>query len=361
MRTRILFVVMAMASIAVVPALPLGAQGAVPTCAGQPATIVGTDGDDRLAGTAGADVIVGLGGDDEIFGAKGNDIICGNAGADRILGGPGRDLIIGGYGDDRIIGSEGADDLRGGKGDDFISGRTGADIIRGDQGADRIAGNLGEDTCTVQNIDIQVTNCESGNSQTRSGTGDAVAQFDLPSSFSVVQHCFSADNCDDYYVARVFVDGAGSFDSLGVTALAADGSVIASYAGVGDVFEGAFLFKGEPATVEVDSAGGPWNITFVERTGVPIKQNSARGEGNEVYRVSSPVGTVGEANATWEATGNFAVIGLSPREGRDLLVNEVRFADRDAAPFTATAAIQPRVVIVQVLSSPDPWSVRLSS
>ena len=44
----------------------------VPTCAGLPATIVGTDGSDILFGTSGADVIVALGGNDIIF-ARGGD------------------------------------------------------------------------------------------------------------------------------------------------------------------------------------------------------------------------------------------------------------------------------------------------
>ena len=55
-----------------------------PTCLGEPATIVGTDGNDMIAGTDGDDVIVGLGGDDVIRsgGSSDTDLICGGDGND---------------------------------------------------------------------------------------------------------------------------------------------------------------------------------------------------------------------------------------------------------------------------------------
>ena len=48
-------------------------QGPCPTCKGNPATIVGTSGDDVRKGTSGKDVMVGLGGNDKLFGLAGND------------------------------------------------------------------------------------------------------------------------------------------------------------------------------------------------------------------------------------------------------------------------------------------------
>ena len=51
-----------------------------PTCLGQVATIVGTEGDDLLPGSPGNDVIAGLGGDDVIDSSLGNDVVCGDAG-----------------------------------------------------------------------------------------------------------------------------------------------------------------------------------------------------------------------------------------------------------------------------------------
>jgi uncharacterized protein (DUF1501 family) len=88
-----------------------GGGPAVPTCDGQPATIVGTRGRDRLVGTPGRDVIVGLGGADRIKGGGGNDLICGGAGNDRLRGGRGRDRLQGDRGRDRLVGGPGRDRL----------------------------------------------------------------------------------------------------------------------------------------------------------------------------------------------------------------------------------------------------------
>jgi Ca2+-binding RTX toxin-like protein len=77
-------------------------------CLGQPATIVGTPGDDDLMGTAGDDMIAGLRGNDRIDGLEGDDLICGNANwghggydggrGQRLFGGPGNDSISGALG-----------------------------------------------------------------------------------------------------------------------------------------------------------------------------------------------------------------------------------------------------------------------
>lgn len=365
MRTRIKAVLLATLtlSLASVVVSPSVSAQTFTTCAGRKATIVGTNGADTLRGTPKADVIVGNGGDDRIFGAGGNDIICGNAGNDYVQGGPGADLIIGGYGNDRALGGPGNDDLRGGPGDDFLSGKLGADKINGDVGADKIVGNLGIDTCTVQNVDILITGCDRGNFTQVKGVGDDVAKPAIPNSFSVARYCFagSRTRCDDYYVARIDLDGTNSFDALGVQAFDAAGNAIATYSGVGDTFGGAFMFRGKPASIEVDSGGGAWAITFVNRTGLPFKRAATSGSGNAVYRVSNRVKNFSTATATWNGYGNFAVIGVSPTRGRDLFVNEVRFAGRGTPPFTATSTAQSGITVVQVLSGSGSWSLRLGS
>jgi Ca2+-binding RTX toxin-like protein len=70
----------------------------------EPATIMGTNGNDVITGTAGRDVIVALGGSDSIDGGGGNDLICGGDGNDKIAGGAGQDVISGDAGDDVIDG-----------------------------------------------------------------------------------------------------------------------------------------------------------------------------------------------------------------------------------------------------------------
>ncbi len=72
------------------------AHSAAATCAGVPATIVGTTGDDELAGTAGDDVIAALEGHDTIDAGDGNDLVCGDAGSDHLTGGDGDDDLHGG-------------------------------------------------------------------------------------------------------------------------------------------------------------------------------------------------------------------------------------------------------------------------
>ena len=64
-------------------------------CDGRAATIVGTDGPDRLEGTRGDDVIAALGGGDVVQGRGGDDVICGGDGTDRISGGGGDDRLFG--------------------------------------------------------------------------------------------------------------------------------------------------------------------------------------------------------------------------------------------------------------------------
>ncbi len=145
-----------------------------PTCAGVPATLVGTAAGDVLIGTDGVDVIVGLGGDDQIWGHGGNDIICagagndllaGEAGADRLYGQRGRDLA--GYGNapgpiranlaqgsvsvvdgrDRV---DSIEDLVGSTFDDRMIGNERDNTLIGHLGVDRVYGAAGNDTCVAE-------------------------------------------------------------------------------------------------------------------------------------------------------------------------------------------------------------------
>lgn len=98
-----------------------------PTCAGQAATIVGTEGADQLTGTAKKDVFVALGGNDVIFGLGGDDLVCAFGGDDLLKGGDGNDALRGGGGADRLGGGAGADAMRGGGGPDVCKGGPGSD------------------------------------------------------------------------------------------------------------------------------------------------------------------------------------------------------------------------------------------
>lgn len=75
-------------------------------CLGQPATIVGTPGNDVVTGTPGNDVIAGLAGDDVVNGTGGNDLLCGHDGNDRLDGGSDADTLDSGAGSDTCINGE---------------------------------------------------------------------------------------------------------------------------------------------------------------------------------------------------------------------------------------------------------------
>jgi uncharacterized delta-60 repeat protein len=85
-----------------------------PICHGRAATIVGTDGNDRIAGTKKADVIVALGGNDVVKGLGGDDLVCAGDGHDKVSGGAGKDRLYGERGKDRLVGGSGKDRLVGG-------------------------------------------------------------------------------------------------------------------------------------------------------------------------------------------------------------------------------------------------------
>ncbi|MCP3973543.1 MAG: calcium-binding protein [bacterium] len=126
--------------------IPVAAFADAPTCQGVPATIVGTDGDDKIYGTDGDDVIVGLGGDDELSGRGGDDLICGGSGDDELKGGSGNDTIKGGGGSDAIYGHDGDDTLLGGSGRDHVTGNQGSDVVSGNRSRDTLQGGAGDDT-----------------------------------------------------------------------------------------------------------------------------------------------------------------------------------------------------------------------
>ena len=109
MSTRILIATLSIAAL-VAAALTIAVGGQTrpnPTCDGETATILGTNGPERIVGTPGNDVIVGLGGSDRIEGAGGHDVICGGEGNDLLFGGRGADRLYGGRGDDRLSGGPG--------------------------------------------------------------------------------------------------------------------------------------------------------------------------------------------------------------------------------------------------------------
>ena len=91
--------------------------------------IEGGLGNDKMDGGEGHDVLYGMSGDDQLLGGKGSDYLDGGRGNDILKGGTGRDTLVGGKGDDELL---------GGAGDDLLIGASDADTMDGEEGADRI-------------------------------------------------------------------------------------------------------------------------------------------------------------------------------------------------------------------------------
>lgn len=131
-------------------------------CDGIRATIIGTDGRDRLYGTDGDDVIVALGGNDIVRGGDGQDTICGGDGRDRLYGGRHADRVFGDGQVDFLRGDAGADELFGGRGRDRLVGGNGDDLLLGNGGtADRLDGRGGDDRCVDPSPNTIRLECES--------------------------------------------------------------------------------------------------------------------------------------------------------------------------------------------------------
>ena len=110
------------------------------------ALIRGTNGKDRLVGTALADTIFGLDGDDTLLGGAGIDILLGGLGNDKLIGDAGDDKLFGGVGIDTLFGGLGKDKLQGEAGDDTLLGGAGNDTLFGGLGNDKLFGEAGNDT-----------------------------------------------------------------------------------------------------------------------------------------------------------------------------------------------------------------------
>jgi len=98
-------------------------------------------GNDRITGSADAEVINGNGGNDTLNGAGGADTLIGGLGSDRLFGKNGNDVLEGRPGFDFLFGGNGNDSLNGGIGRDWLNGGPGNDVLTGGASRDRFIFN----------------------------------------------------------------------------------------------------------------------------------------------------------------------------------------------------------------------------
>lgn len=94
------------------------------------------------SGAYGTDTLVSI---ENIIGSGGNDILAGDNTANAIDGGLGDDRLLGRYGDDVVRGGAGADTFFGGRGSDTLYGDAGDDVLNGNIGEDALFGGDGAD------------------------------------------------------------------------------------------------------------------------------------------------------------------------------------------------------------------------
>ena len=109
---------------------------------------LGTNKNETLTGTGGADMLLPLNGLNTVNAGDGIDLVCGGTDADTIGGGSGDDTIDGGPGNDTLRGDDGNDTLRGAAGSDRLEGGNHDDTLTGGFGRDSFSGGPGTDTAT---------------------------------------------------------------------------------------------------------------------------------------------------------------------------------------------------------------------
>jgi hypothetical protein len=108
--------------------------------------IIGSEGDDRIQGGNGSNLIIGLAGNDIIHGGTGDNIIIGGLGDNQLYGGGGNNIIIaGGQATNQIYGGKGNNILIAGSGNTLMVAGHGNDKLYGGAGSDVLIGGAGAD------------------------------------------------------------------------------------------------------------------------------------------------------------------------------------------------------------------------
>jgi Ca2+-binding RTX toxin-like protein len=150
--------------------LALGGSDRV-SAAGSDDCVFGGAGEDALSGNSGNDRVSAGADPDRVYGRAGDDAVSGNSGDDRIDGGAGKDTVYGRRDHDHARGGSGEDVVRGGFGDDRVLGDGEADALSGNPGNDRVSAGAGDDRVFGRSGDDGVSG-NAGNDRVSAGTGD---------------------------------------------------------------------------------------------------------------------------------------------------------------------------------------------
>ncbi|MBA3780660.1 MAG: hypothetical protein H0X12_02265 [Nocardioides sp.] len=252
---------------------------AAESCGAAAATIVGTEGPDKLTGTPGPDVISSGNGDDTIDALDGNDVICGGPGADTILAGAGDDTVYGGAdafwvdgrGDHKV-----GDVIDPGPGNDSIDPVADARNSRDETIPDRV-------TYATSSVPVTVNLSAAGASGTAVGDGTDTVATAGPVGIIGSQFADTINGSprDDY------LEGGGGGDTInglgGNDVLWAEGPVPGgddndTLSG-GEGVDYLYSFKGQDSL-----SGGPEVDSIYARS--PEPANVSAGGGNDALFVS---------------------------------------------------------------------------
>ncbi len=136
------------------------------------------------------------------------NFIDGLQGNDRLGGGSGDDVIFGGDGHDSLYGFSGTDDLRGGEGDDKLYGEDGRDVLWGGGGVNEFYGGEGNDIVSYRDATGSVTACIDDD---RLNDGEALG--DIYNSIETIRGGAFADDLFAIDVQAILYGGGGN-DSL---------------------------------------------------------------------------------------------------------------------------------------------------
>lgn len=357
--TATLIAVAALVGALLANSAPAGSQAPL-TCNGLPATIVGTDGNDRLEGTPADDVIVGLAGRDVILGREGNDVVCGGPGNDVIKGGAGNDHLEGQGGNDKIIGGIGKDILRGGLAKDKLFGGGGGDIMDGGSKRDLLKGESGIDECSLDADDRFLT-CETGDVVGVNGDVEGTFLVSVPDSFVAYEVGAGGgpqlQGLTPVVVFSYAIERPGEGTST-LTFYDSEGAILNSIGSVNNTFSGVSAIWGRPESVMIDSGGLPvaFDLAVLDPSLIQTLGPSLSGSASTVYRPGFPTDgpltldfTIGE-----DVRGSVAVFLYGPTG--ELTAPVFVSALRPEAPRQYSVPLQTPVRLIEIFANGS-WTV----